>query len=228
FFFFFNDTATTEIYTLSLHDALPLVTWNSEVTLFLGLVGGVEGVLQSNKIFAGFESIQSSLFGFELLAGVGRGLDGEPDAPVRFVDFNDAGRDFLADLEDVLDLIDALFADLGDVDQPVNLVLQADERAEAREFGDLAGDQVADLIIMIDVAPRIDSELLDADRDALIGLIDFEHNRLDLVALLEHLGGMIDLARPGNVRDVDHAVQTFLQFDESAIAGKIANLAFDF
>src|SRR3989339_2026162 len=25
-FFFFNDTATTEIYTLSLHDALPLLT----------------------------------------------------------------------------------------------------------------------------------------------------------------------------------------------------------
>src|SRR5256885_6376253 len=27
FFFFFNDTATTEIYTLSLHDALP-ICWN--------------------------------------------------------------------------------------------------------------------------------------------------------------------------------------------------------
>src|SRR5260221_14702987 len=28
FFFFFNDTATTEIYTLSLHDALPISrTW---------------------------------------------------------------------------------------------------------------------------------------------------------------------------------------------------------
>src|SRR2546430_11207655 len=26
FFFFFNDTATTEIYTLSLHDALPIST----------------------------------------------------------------------------------------------------------------------------------------------------------------------------------------------------------
>jgi len=24
YFFFFNDTATTEIYTLSLHDALPI------------------------------------------------------------------------------------------------------------------------------------------------------------------------------------------------------------
>src|SRR6201999_4621015 len=26
-FFFFNDTATTEIYTLSLHDALPISFW---------------------------------------------------------------------------------------------------------------------------------------------------------------------------------------------------------
>src|SRR5258708_33417065 len=26
-FFFFNDTATTEIYTLSLHDALPIYAW---------------------------------------------------------------------------------------------------------------------------------------------------------------------------------------------------------
>src|SRR2546422_5050549 len=28
FFFFFNDTATTEIYTLSLHDALPICVQN--------------------------------------------------------------------------------------------------------------------------------------------------------------------------------------------------------
>src|SRR5256885_15298107 len=31
FFFFFNDTATTEIYTLSLHDALPI--WHIDATL---------------------------------------------------------------------------------------------------------------------------------------------------------------------------------------------------
>src|SRR3989442_16037800 len=30
-FFFFNDTATTEIYTLSLHDALPISTSSSPV-----------------------------------------------------------------------------------------------------------------------------------------------------------------------------------------------------
>src|SRR2546421_3713344 len=33
FFFFFNDTATTEIYTLSLHDALPISTNSCLVTV---------------------------------------------------------------------------------------------------------------------------------------------------------------------------------------------------
>src|SRR3712207_8632978 len=33
YFFFFNDTATTEIYTLSLHDALPISVWQSLTTL---------------------------------------------------------------------------------------------------------------------------------------------------------------------------------------------------
>src|SRR3982750_5023490 len=37
-FFFFNDTATTEIYTLSLHDALPIC----QVTLQARTVGGRE------------------------------------------------------------------------------------------------------------------------------------------------------------------------------------------
>src|SRR5436189_6477720 len=32
FSFFFNDTATTEIYTLSLHDALPISRWKIEET----------------------------------------------------------------------------------------------------------------------------------------------------------------------------------------------------
>src|SRR3712207_9263448 len=34
-FFFFNDTATTEIYTLSLHDALPISRKRLEVETFI-------------------------------------------------------------------------------------------------------------------------------------------------------------------------------------------------
>src|SRR6478672_12379347 len=42
-FFFFNDTATTEIYTLSLHDALPILEPFAEDALGrgLGLLGGL-------------------------------------------------------------------------------------------------------------------------------------------------------------------------------------------
>src|SRR5258708_24408129 len=35
-FFFFNDTATTEIYTLSLHDALPICRFSS-TSLWIGV-----------------------------------------------------------------------------------------------------------------------------------------------------------------------------------------------
>src|SRR2546421_4070636 len=46
FFFFFNDTATTEIYTLSLHDALPISNSGVVAALPLGAVlrqAGPEG-----------------------------------------------------------------------------------------------------------------------------------------------------------------------------------------
>src|SRR2546429_6030326 len=36
FFFFFNDTATTEIYTLSLHDALPISDFLEEKDVTIG------------------------------------------------------------------------------------------------------------------------------------------------------------------------------------------------
>src|SRR2546421_9227523 len=36
-FFFFNDTATTEIYTLSLHDALPISFGTTATVTFVGL-----------------------------------------------------------------------------------------------------------------------------------------------------------------------------------------------
>src|SRR2546422_5547110 len=45
YFFFFNDTATTEIYTLSLHDALPIYVLRSAGVIIV--VAGMEGALPS-------------------------------------------------------------------------------------------------------------------------------------------------------------------------------------
>src|SRR5690349_24942523 len=36
FFFFFSDSTTTEIYTLSLHDALPIYQWTGNPRLIIG------------------------------------------------------------------------------------------------------------------------------------------------------------------------------------------------
>src|SRR3712207_9362294 len=41
--FFFNDTATTEIYTLSLHDALPISRERAALTVYSTLLGGSMG-----------------------------------------------------------------------------------------------------------------------------------------------------------------------------------------
>src|SRR3712207_8477345 len=42
-FFFFNDTATTEIYTLSLHDALPISLGQGPAVVGVALEAGVRG-----------------------------------------------------------------------------------------------------------------------------------------------------------------------------------------
>src|SRR5690348_18457190 len=43
FFFFFNDTATTEIYTLSLHDALP-ISLNIGGATLIGVICALAGL----------------------------------------------------------------------------------------------------------------------------------------------------------------------------------------
>src|SRR5256885_4631344 len=51
FFFFFNDTATTEIYTLSLHDALPI--YRTELPLLLPHRDGRHGGRPQDRRGAG-------------------------------------------------------------------------------------------------------------------------------------------------------------------------------
>src|SRR2546422_689715 len=46
-FFFFNDTATTEIYTLSLHDALPICPQPRAVLRHHGVHKGVRAFVQT-------------------------------------------------------------------------------------------------------------------------------------------------------------------------------------
>src|SRR2546422_1961688 len=54
--FFFNDTATTEIYTLSLHDALPIYTLLSSTRLEAQRFDGIDGGRAIRRIERGERS----------------------------------------------------------------------------------------------------------------------------------------------------------------------------
>src|SRR2546430_17602761 len=64
FFFFFNDTATTEIYTLSLHDALPISKsgkWQGLNRFFdLAVLSGWVGVAGASPCAAGTDELLQS------------------------------------------------------------------------------------------------------------------------------------------------------------------------
>src|SRR2546430_10701766 len=67
-FFFFNDTATTEIYTLSLHDALPLV----DGQVYPGLAGMIQ-IGDPLRNFKRLDQIKRRTMAFQ---AVGLGDDG--------------------------------------------------------------------------------------------------------------------------------------------------------
>src|SRR6266436_1368208 len=75
--------------------------------------------------------------------------------------------------------------------------------------------------------PTLRTFLILSTRSALVCLVHFEDDGFDFVALLQNFGRMIDLPCPRDIGNVDHAIETFLEFDEGAVAGEVANLAFD-
>lgn len=200
----------------------------------LGLLASlVEQVAQVGEVLkravAGrpLHTIEGADFGLQLGGVVIGRLDGEADAAFVLVDLDDAGGDHLADLEDVLDLFDVFFADLGDVDQTVDFVGEFDEGTEVSDFGDLALNDVADAVLAVDFLPWVIERLLDAEGNALLVGIDIEHDGFYVITLLEHFTRVVDAASPAHVRDVHHAVDAFFEFDEGTEVGQVSHLAMD-
>src|SRR5256885_13738563 len=80
FFFFFNDTATTEIYTLSLHDALPIYGLGLEQAhrdvpvlaylVGLGLANGLAAVLADGDVLVDADILVAVVANADLLVVV--------------------------------------------------------------------------------------------------------------------------------------------------------------
>ena len=74
--------------------------------------------------------------------------------------------------------------------------------------------------------PGIRLELLDTQRKPVRCGIDIQNHRLHDLPFFQHLGRMLDALGPGQVGNVNQAVDALFNFDECAEIGHIADPAF--
>ena len=103
---------------------------------------------------------------------------------------------------------------LGDVDQALDALVDADERTERDQLGDLAGHDLADRVGPGEVLPRVFLGGLERQRDALAVHVDVENLDGDLLADLDNLARVVDVL-PGQLGDVHQAVDA-AEVDERA------------
>ena len=141
-------------------------------------------------------------------------LERQRDAATLEVDVDDLDEDLVADLDDLLGDLDVALGQLGDVHQALDALVDADERAERHQLGDLAGHDLPDLVGAGELLPRVFLGRLERQRDALAVHVDVEHLDGDLLADLDDLGGVVDVL-PGQLGDVHQAVDA-AEVDERA------------
>ena len=110
-------------------------------------------------------------------------LHAERDAAAVFVDFEDHDFDFVAELHDFRRMhVLVRPVHFGHVHQAFDARLDFDERAVVGEVRDLAEQTRARRIAAGEADPRIFAELLHAERNAVLLLVELEHLRGDFVA----------------------------------------------
>ncbi|EGJ78183.1 putative 30S ribosomal protein S1 [Streptomyces sp. Tu6071] len=140
--------------------------------------------------------------GAEGLVGL---LQREADAAALQVDVDDLDEDLVVDLDDLLRDLHVALGQLGDVDQALDALVDADERAEGNELGDLAGDDLTDLVRPGELLPRVFLRRLERQGDTLAVHVHVENLDGDFLADLDNLGGVVDVL-PGQLGDVHEAV----------------------
>ena len=199
---------------------------------YLLLALGFEEVTEVDHVVFGLESGSGGVFfagGLEVffIELFGDSLDGETDAAFVVVDFDHASFDFVIDIQHVLDLFDVVFGELGDVNEAVDLVGKFNKSTESGDLGDFALDNIADLVELFDVFPGVIFQLLQTEADALLIGIDVQNDSFDFVANVQKFGGVVDLAGPGHIGDMDHAVDIVFDFNKSTVGGHVADFADD-
>ena len=133
----------------------------------------------------------------------------------------------VADHELVLGFFDALVIDFRDVQETFDPLLDLDEGSEIREPDHFAVHDIAFLMTVEELFPRVLAHLLQTERKALVLGVDVQNESVDSVAFFENFRGMAYALVPAHVGDVDEAVDTIRHFDEEAEIGKVSYCALD-
>ncbi len=133
------------------------------VLFFVG-IGFVHGTLKQGAEITGRLFLGTEIgVDFGLLFLVSQLLDGQGDLALVGIHVENHRLEFVTLFGDILRAVDLLFADLGDVDQAFDPLLDLEEDAEIGHRGHLTADDGALRIAVRDRLPRIGVELLDAE-----------------------------------------------------------------
>src|SRR5574344_2131115 len=97
----------------------------------------------------------------------------------------------------------------GNMDEAFDAVIEFDERTVIRNGDDLALDDGAFGVTGRDVLPRMRFELLHAEGNAFLLVVEVEHHHFDFLAQLDHFGRVIDalVAHVGDVEETVYAAE---------------------
>src|SRR5699024_8069418 len=134
-------------------------------------------------------------------------LQRQRDPTTLQVDVDDLDEHLVVDLRDLLGHLHVALGQLGDVHQALDTVLDAHERTERHQLGDLTGHDLTDRVRAGEGLPRVLLGGLQRERDPLPVEVHVEHLDGDLLADLDDLVRVVDVL-PGQLGDVHQTVDT--------------------
>ena len=150
------------------------------------------------------------LFGVVLVCLLNR----QGDTTTLEVDVDDLDHDFLTNGNNLIRNLDVALSQLGDVNQALDALFDANESAEWNELGDLARNDLAHSVGAGEYAPRIFLGSLQGQGNTLTIQINVENLNGYLVTNGDNLRWVVDVL-PGQLGHVDQAVDA-AKIDEGA------------
>ena len=109
------------------------------------------------------------------------------------------------------------------MDHAVDFVFEADEQAKFGGVLDFAFDGGTDRMGAEEVVPGVVLGLLQAERHAALGGVDFEHDDFNFLRSGDDLARMDVLLGPRHFRNVHQTFNARLEFDEGAVVSDVGD-----